>query len=355
MPSPIWIARLGITDFRNHAERVVEAGPGPVVITGRNGAGKTNLLEAVSMLAPGRGLRGAPLSEMARDGGPGGWAVAARLEGDAPAELGTGTLAKSPERRLARIDQTTSAIAALGERLSLSWATPAMDRLLAESPSARRRFLDRLVLALDPAHGRHATRYEAAMRERTRLLTADRPGDPRWLTHLETAMGAHGAALAAARARLVAALAPHLAATAAPFPQAAVALDCAALEADALAAELTARRAIDTAAGRATLGPHRADILVTDVASGQQAARCSTGEQKALLLGLMIAHADLVAEERGARPILLFDEIAAHLDTERRGALFERLPELGQVWLTGTDAATFAEVRGATRLELGAA
>ncbi len=351
-PAAAWVGRLSLTDFRSYASAEIEVGPGPVVITGANGAGKTNLLEAISLLAPGRGLRGAALGEMARDGGPGGWAVAARLEGAGAAMLGTGTVPNAPERRVARANGAATSVGALGERLALSWLTPAMDRLLADSASARRRFLDRLALALAPGHGRHATRYEAAMRERTRLLTGERAADPAWLASLERAMGEHGAALAHGRAEMMAALGPWLDATQAPFPAARLALGDVGLDADDLAGELGARRGLDTAAGRATFGPHRAELTVTHVPSGQPAPRASTGEQKALLIGILLGHAALVAERRGARPILLLDEVAAHLDAARRAALFARLPSLGQVWVTGTEAALFEGLAADTRLEV---
>jgi DNA replication and repair protein RecF len=352
-PAAAWVGRLSLTDFRSYARTEIEAGPGPVAITGANGAGKTNLLEALSLLAPGRGLRGAALSEMARDTGAGGWAVAARLEGAGAGagDLGTGTLASAPERRVARTNGAGVPVGAFGERLALSWLTPAMDRLLADSASARRRFLDRLTLALVPGHGRHAARYEAAMRERTRLLTG-KHADGAWLGSLERAMGENGAALARARAETVTALAPWLDATEAPFPAARLALDDYGLDAESFARELGRRRGIDTAAGRATMGPHRAQLTVTHVPSGQPAPRASTGEQKALLIGILLAHAALVAERRGARPILLLDEVAAHLDAGRRAALFARLPALGQVWVTGTEAALFDGLEAGTRLEV---
>jgi len=347
-----WVGRLMLTDFRSYTRLELDAGPGPVVVTGANGAGKTNLLEAMSMLAPGRGLRGARLSEMARDPGPGAWAVSARLESGAGADLGTGIDLRAPERRLARVNGASTAVGAFGERLALTWLTPAMDRLLAESASARRRFLDRLTLALAPDHGRNATRYEAAMRERTRLLTGERTTDPAWLASLERAMGEHGANLARVRADTVAALGPHLAATATPFPAARLLLDDTGLDSAGLATELARRRPIDAAAGRATFGPHRADLLVIHVPSGQPAPRASTGEQKALLIGVLLAHAALVAERRGTRPILLLDEVAAHLDASRRAALFERLPALGQVWVTGTEPALFTGLAATTRFHV---
>ncbi len=351
-PAAAWVGRLSLTDFRSYAHTMIVAAPGPVAITGANGAGKTNLLEALSLLAPGRGLRGAALSDMARDEGAGGWAVAARLEGVGAADLGTGTVAGTPERRVARANGAGVAIGAFGERLALSWLTPAMDRLLADSAGARRRFLDRLTLALAPGHGHHATRYEAAMRERTRMLTGERPADPACIASLERAMGEHGEALGMARADTVEALGPWLDATEPPFPAARLAFDDVGLASDELAHELGRRRAVDTAAGRATFGPHRAELTVTHVPTGQPAPRASTGEQKALLIGILLAHAALVAERRGARPILLLDEVAAHLDAARRAALFARLPSLGQVWVTGTEAALFEGLAAQTRLEV---
>ena len=350
-PASAWVARLTLAEFRSYASLAVDAAPGPVIVTGPNGAGKTNLLEAVSMLAPGRGLRGAALSAMARDAGPGGWSVAARL-GDDDADLGTGTTAGAPERRVARVNGAAAAVGALGERVAVTWLTPAMDRLLVEGASARRRFLDRLTLALAPGHGRHATRYEAAMRERTRLLTGERRADPAWLASLERAMGEHGAELARGRAETVSALRPHLAATAAPFPAADLSLDSEPVAADALAEDLARRRGVDAGAGRATRGPHRVDLTVVHAPSGQAAPRASTGEQKALLIGILLAHAALVAARRGVRPILLLDEVAAHLDAARRAALFAALPALGQVWVTGTEAALFDGLAAETRFHL---
>ena len=349
-PRAVAVTRLSLVDVRNHADTLVEVGPGPVVLTGPNGAGKTAILEALSLLAPGRGLRGAALAEVARADGPGGFAVAARLAaGDAPAiELGTGTRAHAPERRLARINGAAAPVAALAGQVAMAWLTPAMDRLLAESAGARRRFLDRLVLALHPAHGHHAARYEAAMRERSRLLAEGaRAADPRWLDALEEQMATHGAALAAARLDLLGALAPLLAATPAPFPAARLELDDAGCDAPALAEALAQRRGRDAAAGRATLGPHRAELRAWHLPSGQSAQRASTGEQKALLVAVLLAHATLVAQRRSQRPILLLDEVVAHLDPERRAALLARLPRLGQVWMTGTETAPFAPLAGA--------
>jgi DNA replication and repair protein RecF len=334
------ITRLALTEFRNHASALVEPGAaGFVLLSGPNGAGKTNVLEAVSMLAPGRGLRGAALGEMARREGAGGWSVSARLE--PPVDLGTGTLATAPERRQVRINGATASVNALADRVAVTWLTPAMDRLFADSAGARRRFLDRLVLALEPGHATHAARYEAAMRARNKLLAEPETADPAWLAALEAGMAEHGAPLAEARRRTVAALGDTLAATAdADFPSAGLALEGWDEKSD-LAATLKANRGRDAAAGRATAGPHRQDLAVTHLAKSQPAALGSTGEQKALLIGLVLAHAELVAQRRGAPPILLLDEVAAHLDPHRRAALYARVEGRGQVWMTATEAALF--------------
>ncbi len=349
----IAVARLALTDFRSYAETAITAGPGCIVITGDNGAGKTNILEALSLLGAGRGLRGAAASEAARTPGPGGWTIAATLAapgGDV--DIGTGTQPQAPERRLVRINGAAATAAALGEWLALVWLTPAMDRLFADTPVARRRFLDRLVLALHPGHGRESLRYDAAMRARTRLLTEDARPDPQWLAALERAMAEHGAAVAAARADTAAALALRLTESpAGPFARPLLALG-GEPPAD-LAAALAASRSADAAAGRALVGPHRTDLLVTHAAKAEPAARGSTGEQKALLIAITLAHAELVAARTGRPPLLLLDEIAAHLDARRRAALFERLAATGsQVWMTGTDPALFDGVGMATRLHV---
>jgi DNA replication and repair protein RecF len=333
------LTRLTLTDFRSYATASLTPGRGFIVLTGDNGAGKTNILEAVSLLAPGRGLRGAALSEMAHKGGAGGFSVSAQL-GDI--DLGTGTIPAAPERRIVRINAATASAAALSEWLSIVWLTPAQDRLFSESAGDRRRFLDRLVLALDPAHAHHATRYEAAMRQRNRLL-ADERHDPDWLSALELAMGEHGAAISEGRAMLVTALAARIAAEPdSVFARAGLSIT--GWEGGDLASDLAQSRARDAAAGRTLVGPHRQDLAVTHLSKAQPAAQSSTGEQKALLLGIVLAHADLVAEQIQRRPILLLDEVAAHLDPSRRAALFERLESGGgQVWLTGTEPALFTE------------
>lgn len=338
------VSRLTLSDFRSYASAALEAGPGFVLLFGENGAGKTNLLEAVSMLAPGRGLRGVALSEMARQGGSGGWAVSSAL---GTVDIGTGTFAAAPERRQVRVNGAPASVNSLSEWLSVLWLTPAMDRLFTGSSGERRRFLDRLVLALEPGHAHHASRYEAAMRARNKLLS-DQRWDEAWLASLEAAMAEHGAAVTEARARTVAALEERLAnAPGDEFASASIALQRWA--GGDLAAIMTANRQRDAAAARTTEGPHRHDLAVVHRAKQMPAASSSTGEQKALLLGLVLAHADLVAERRGDSPILLLDEVAAHLDPKRREALFARLEGRGQVWMTATEASLFDGIGQASR------
>ena len=348
------LTRLVLTDFRNHADLAIAPGPGFVVLTGENGAGKTNVLEAVSLLAPGRGLRRASLGEMARQGGRGGFGVAAELVGDVA--IATGTQAAAPERRIVRVQGAAVAATALAEWLTVLWLTPAMDRLFVEPAGERRRFLDRLTLALSPGHAIHANRYEAAMRARNRLLGEEGPPDRDWLAALEAQMAEHGAAIDAARRTTVVSLGERLAdQPEGPFARAGLRLEGWTDGGATLAADLAQSRARDAAAGRALVGPHRSDLAVTHLGKGQAAALCSTGEQKALLLGLILAHAGLVAERTGAPPILLLDEVAAHLDPMRRAALFERLAGSGQVGMTGTEPPLFAGLDGAAvRLTLGA-
>lgn len=337
------VTRLSLSDFRSYEDATLAAGPGLIVLTGENGAGKTNVLEALSLLSPGRGLRGAALSEMARAPGPGGFAIAARLNDDI--DIGTGALASAPERRQVRINGAPASANAMAEWLSLLWLTPAMDRLFTDSPGGRRRFLDRLVLALEPTHAGHSARYEAAMRSRNKLLAEPESADPVWLDALESQMAEHAAAITGARRRTIEELAGRLVdQPEGPFARAAVSIE------EGETASLRSMRARDAAAGRTLAGPHRADLLVRHVGKDQPAERCSTGEQKALLLAITLAHADLVAEQRAQRPILLLDEVAAHLDPSRRAALFDRLGASGgQVWMTGTELALFAEAPNETQ------
>jgi DNA replication and repair protein RecF len=336
------VIRLTLTDFRSYAAAEVRVGAHAIVVTGDNGQGKTNLLDAVSLLSPGRGLRGVALSDAARSDGPGGWTVAADVvAAGGSVAIGTGTTAAAPDRRVVRINGAPAPVAQLGEWLSVLWLTPAMDRLFTDTASARRRFLDRLVLALDPRHGGHLTRYEAAMRQRNRLLASDAP-DAGWLTALEQSMGEHAGPITGARLETAIALSKMIwALPAGPFPRARLAVSNI-LESSALPRRLAASRAVHAAAGRTLVGPHTEDLIVTYAEKDAPAARGSTGEQKALLLGLILAHADLVAERTGQPPIVLLDEVAAHLDPRRRAALFDRLHGRGQVWLTGTEASLFA-------------
>lgn len=344
------LSRLVLTDFRNHADLQLAPASGFVVLTGHNGAGKTNVLEAVSLLAPGRGLRRASLSQMARGDGPGGFGVAATLADGV--EVATGTLATAPERRVVRVSGANASASALAERLAVLWLTPAMDRLFVEPAGERRRFLDRLTLALLPGHAAETQRYDRAMRDRNRLLAEEAP-EPAWLNALEAQMVRHGVALGDARHTTVQALEQQLQdAPALDFPRASIVLEGWSDDADAFAAALRQGRARDAAAGRALVGPHRADLLVTHVDKAAPAALASTGEQKALLLGMVLAHADLVAERRGSPPVLLLDEVAAHLDPARRAALFARLEGRGQVWMTGTERALFDAADGAMHVAL---
>jgi DNA replication and repair protein RecF len=340
--------RITLTHFRNHAATRIEGTAHFNLLVGENGAGKTNVLEAISLLAPGRGLRRAALGDMAEKDGGGGFGVAAELtsgDGGEPVRLGTGVDPAKPGRRLVSVNGAEASAVSLGEWLSLAWLTPAMDRLFSDSAGARRRYLDRLALALDPAHARHAARYEAALRERNRLLAEEREPEARWFDAIEAQMAAAGAALAAGRAALVERLAQALAALpAAPFARPELRYEPGGPAGEAaLRAELSRQRAKDRAARRSLVGPQRDDLGVTMAGKPMPAAECSTGEQKAMLIALTLAHASLAAGPRPA--LLLLDEVAAHLDPVRRETLFERLRESGaQIWLTGTERAPFARI-----------
>jgi len=356
---------------------------GPVVLAGPNGAGKTNILEALSFLVPGRGLRRARLAEVARrDPGaqiddfrrdPGDaadgdapvrpWAVAATVDGpDGETDLGTGLGAGTEgdgEKRQVRVDgETRRAQAVLSEYVSLQWLTPQMDRLFLDGASARRRFLDRLVYGRDPAHAGRVGGYEQAMRDRLRLLTARGSFDDAWLSALEATMAERGVAIAAARLDMAGRLAGQLeAAGDGLFPAADLAVEGeveawlaqgSALDAeDRLKDVLKSARGRDGGSGRTAHGPHRSDLHVEYKSRGRPAADCSTGEQKALLISLVLAQARLQAREQGRAPILLLDEVAAHLDADRRAALFHEIRSLGlQAWMTGTDPDLFAPLAG---------
>ena len=341
---------LTLTNFRNHTLLTLRPQAQFIALYGANGAGKTNILEAVSLLVPGRGLRRAALSEMANSICNSGFAISAELDGTI---IGTGVEAAQPDRRKVRINGANASINNLAEWLSAIWLTPSMDRLFVDGAGARRRFLDRLVLALEPGHARHASRYEKAVQQRNRILATHAAPDPFWLDAIETQMAESGNFIVEARARMLAALDVQLAILPEdPFPVPDIVL---AMEGPTNAQELReswrASRRKDAGAGRTLTGPHRADLVVHNRANGQAADRCSTGEQKALMLSLILAHAALVSAQRGAPPILLLDEVAAHLDPDRRAALFARLGDTGaQVWMTGTEAALFDTIGPAAHL-----
>ena len=335
------LSRLTLDNFRNHVALEIRPQAQFIALHGANGAGKTNILEAVSLLVPGRGLRRAALSDMVRNGGTGGFAVVVEAGGNM---IGTGVTAEQPERRKVRVNEGNATINSLAEWLSIIWLTPNMDRLFSDGAAARRRFLDRLVLALNPGHARHSSRYEKAMQQRNRLLSDAVSADPLWLDALEAQMTESGLAIQAARVEVVEALSLQIQnISSGPFAKPGISLtDKAGLLDGELAAMWRRGRTRDAAAGRTLFGPHRADLKVVHNSSGQIAERCSTGEQKALLLSIILAHAELVATQRAAPPILLLDEVAAHLDPSRRAALFELLAKTGaQVWMTGTEPELF--------------
>ena len=353
------VLRLDLTDFRSYRQARLETDGRPVVLTGPNGAGKTNLLEAVSFLAPGRGLRRARLSEIDRQGG-GAWAVAARLSSTSgEIAIGTGRDGSSDtsDRRLVRIDgQSVKGQAALAEYLNLVWLTPQMDRLFQEGAAPRRRFLDRLVFGYDPDHASRLGAYEQALRERAKLLRAG-GADPHWLSVLEETLAREGVAVAAARREIAERLDQAAARPAGAFPAPRISLeggietwldDMPALAVEErLRAEYAAGRRLDAEIGGASVGPHRTDLKVGHAAKGAAAVDCSTGEQKALLIAIVLAHARLQTGVKGTAPVLLLDEVAAHLDRTRRRALFDEIEALGsQAWLTGTDPELFAELGG---------
>ncbi len=337
--------RISITDFRNHAATALESPARFNLLVGANGAGKTNVLEALSLLAPGRGLRRAKLPEMARHAGPGGFTVAARLhpaDGAEPVQLGTTVDPAQPNRRRVRINGAEASALGLSEWLSVRWLTPAMDGLFTDSAGARRRFVDRLVLATVPNHATLSNRYETALRNRNRLLADEAAPDPQWLDALEAQLAEHGALIATNRQRLVADLNAALVATSdSPFPRPTLALEPVGPEEhDALAMALRDNRAAERRAGRTLIGPHRTELAVTLADKGMPAAHASTGEQKAMLIAIVLAHGGLAAKGRAG--VLLLDEVAAHLDPDRRAVLFERLAANGeQVWMTGTERAPF--------------
>jgi DNA replication and repair protein RecF len=360
MSHTLSISRLALTDFRNHAALSLDLDARPVCLFGPNGAGKTNIIEALTMLAPGRGLRGASVIELARDGGEERaqlWAVSARVkQDDEEIALGIGA-ERTPEggvRRAMRRDGQPATANELGDAARMTWLTPAMDRLWSGPAGDRRRFFDRLTLARAGEHGHAAAAYERAMRERQRLL-GDRNFDDAWLNALEREMSAHGGAVAAARVETLTRLQEAIDARPdGAFPKAVLALEGsleARFERGAKSADveedfaelLRDMRGRDAGAGRALDGPHRSDLRARHAAKNMDADQCSTGEQKALLLGVILAQARALADDPGAGPsLILIDEAAAHLDSVRRAALFdELLANPGQAWLTGTDESLF--------------
>jgi len=368
------LSRLTLTDFRSYARADLALDGRPVFLVGPNGAGKTNLLEAVSLFTPGRGLRGASLAEVGRrlpgEAQGRAWAVSAVVSADGEAtQLGTGVETAGAARRTVRIEGETVPPGRLADHLRQVWLTPGQDRLFLEGAAERRRFFDRLVFAAIPRHAAHAQAYERAQRERMRLLTDARDSgtapDAAWLDALEARLAEAGALMAEARATTLAALQAEIDGRGMrPFPQARLSLtgeweqmaapnaqgggaEIADIEAR-LARALAAARERDAAAGRALTGPHRGDLAVVHVEKDRPAAECSTGEQKALILNLVLAQAARLARAEGSpRPVLLLDEVAAHLDRRRRGALFDEIEALGlQAFLTGTDEHLFEGLAG---------
>ncbi|MEL6359444.1 MAG: DNA replication/repair protein RecF [Pseudomonadota bacterium] len=353
------IRRLTLTNFRSYDFLDLALDGRPVALAGANGAGKTNILESVSLIGPGRGLRGGRLADYPRHGGSGGWSVAVRLEAsDDERRLGVGAEAHQPDKRVCRIDgRSASGPIAFADHVRFLWLTPAQDRLFMEGAGERRKFLDRMTQAHDPTHARAANTYETAMRQRQKLLENDLGTDDAWLSSLEMQMAEAGVAVAAARREMAALLAEHNLSDdggqGAVFPAADIALQGdiesmldeapAATVEDTFADRLRANRRLDAEAKRATLGPHRSDLLVTHRAKSEPARLCSTGEQKALLIGLVLANACTLAKRQDCPPlILLLDEIAAHLDPARRAALFDILDTTKfQCFMTGTDHQLF--------------
>ena len=363
MTPPLRLTGLRLTDFRSWAQLDQGFSGRIVVIAGENGAGKTNLLEAISLLTPGRGLRSARPGDPARrtaEGRAPAWGVVAGLEGpQGPVRIATGTTPEAPDRRAFRLDGTqVRTQAEVSAHVAAVWLTPQMDALFQENASGRRSFLDRLAWALEPHHAREVAAHDNAMAQRNRLLAEGRRDD-RWLAALEDAMARHGVAATATRRSLIARLNALLAAgTLGAFPRARLGMVCAiaaALDAapalaveDKLRADLAANRPVDAAAGGARIGAHRADLTLAQADTGIPAEQSSTGERKALLVATVLGHAGLIAADRGFAPLLLLDEVAVHLDAGRRRALFEALAVLpAQSFLTGTDLDVFAPLAGA--------
>ncbi|MEZ5681863.1 MAG: DNA replication/repair protein RecF [Erythrobacter sp.] len=340
--------RISLSDFRNHAATSLDGTARFNLLVGENGAGKTNVLEALSLLAPGRGLRRAALADMVRTDSTNGFAVGADLlSREEPLRIGTYSESASPGRRRVRINGSEASAVGLGEWLAVTWLTPAMDGIFTGPAADRRRLMDRMALALDPLHAAHVSRYEGALRERNRLLSDQREPEGAWLDAIETQMVEHGALVMAGRANLVETLAVRLAQMPAePFARPALTYVPGAPDhADGLSQALYEGRRRDRAAQRTLSGPHRDELDVIHAAKRVPAAQSSTGEQKAMLVAITLAHAAHAAQGRAS--LLLLDEVAAHLDPVRRAALFEQLDASGaQVWMTGTEIAPFETIAG---------
>ena len=393
MTASLAITRLDLQGVRNLADqRLTLDHKQAIALIGPNGAGKTNLLEAVSLLSPGRGVRRAKFSDIAcssnastSEESPKGWNIAAKVTlGEDQLDIGVGW-EPGTSRKQARIDGTPArSQVELGQWMNVLWLIPAMDRLFMEGPQGRRRFLDRLVFGFDPAHAGRIQSYEQAVRQRLRLLlsAAENSGnihkaDPRWLDALETEIATRGTSIAAARQQMAARLEQacqveaHLEGESdnkgefAPFPSAHISvcgqiedwlLTCPSVEVETrFKDQLAANRAQDAAHGTTACGPHRSDMRVVYARKNIAAENCSTGEQKALLVGMTLAAARLQTAERGTPPLLLLDEVAAHLDPQRRAALYERLYALGgQIWMTGTEPALFEDLKDSQSIQVKA-
>ena len=342
------LAELRLNHFRSHRALRLEADARPVAIFGPNGAGKTNILEAVSLLSPGRGLRRAAAEDLARRPAAPGWKIRATLSGDGDVHE-VETFAEPGQSRSVTIDGKAAPQAALARLVRVLWLVPAMDRLWIEAAEGRRRFLDRIAMSFVPGHAEAALAWEKAMRERNRLLK-EGVRDPSWYAALEARMAEAGAVIRANRHHAVARLAAAQDGADTAFPAAALAIadpdDAPPAESAAdLEAALAAGRSRDMAAGRTLTGPHRSDLSASYSAKGMEAAQCSTGEQKALLISLVLANARALAQEDGVPPILVLDEVAAHLDRGRRAALYDEICAMGiQAWMTGTGPDLFAEL-----------
>jgi len=342
--------RISLEFFRNHRASELADTAKFNLLVGENGAGKTNILEALSLLSPGRGMRRATLADLPlqtdQSDAAHGFAIGASLieQGQSSARLGTYMEPDKANRRLVRVNGAEASATSLGEWLAISWLTPAMDGLFTDSAGTRRRFVDRLTLAIEPGHARSVSRLEAALRERNRLL--ETRADARWLDAIEAQIADHGSQVSANRSRLIATLSNELSALPAePFARPLLTYRAGGPTiAEDLFAEFARERGRDRAAGRALSGPHRDELEVVMAGSGQAAALCSTGEQKAMLIAMALAHSVLAAEGRPS--LLLLDEVAAHLDPIRRGELFKRLATgRSQIWMTGTELAPFEEIR----------